>query len=74
MRSSRLNSTSGDASDANYRRGPDIYYPVVQFRFLREIGCEFGQGYLFSAAVPADEMESLLADAQPTGGVAVAGL
>jgi predicted signal transduction protein with EAL and GGDEF domain len=31
-----------------------------QLRFLREIGCEFGQGHLFSAAVPAEEMEPLL--------------
>lgn len=31
-----------------------------QLRFLQEIGCEFGQGYLFSPAVPAEEMERLL--------------
>jgi EAL domain-containing protein (putative c-di-GMP-specific phosphodiesterase class I) len=34
----------------------------AQLRFLRGIGCELGQGYLFSAAVPAEEMEPLLAE------------
>jgi diguanylate cyclase (GGDEF)-like protein len=37
-----------------------------QLRFLRAIGCEFGQGYLFSRAVPVDELESLLAEAHAT--------
>ena len=38
-----------------------------QLRFLKRIGCEFGQGYLFSAAVPAAEMEPLLAVADAAG-------
>jgi diguanylate cyclase (GGDEF)-like protein/PAS domain S-box-containing protein len=31
-----------------------------EFRFLREIGCERGQGFLFSRPVPADEIPPLL--------------
>ena len=31
-----------------------------QLETLREIGCEFAQGYLFSKPAPADEMEKLL--------------
>ena len=33
----------------------------AQFERLRLLHCEFGQGYLFSPAVPADEVEALLA-------------
>ena len=33
----------------------------AQFERLRFLGCEFGQGYLFSPAVPVDEVETLLA-------------
>ncbi len=33
----------------------------AQFERLRLLRCEFGQGYLFSPAVPADEVEALLA-------------
>jgi len=33
----------------------------LQLRFLREIGCEYGQGYLFRRAVPADAVPDLLA-------------
>ena len=29
---------------------------------LRELGCDFGQGYLFSAAVPVARFEELLSD------------
>jgi diguanylate cyclase (GGDEF)-like protein len=32
-----------------------------QFRRLRSLGCELGQGFLFSAAVPADDVPRLLA-------------
>jgi EAL domain-containing protein (putative c-di-GMP-specific phosphodiesterase class I) len=32
-----------------------------QRRFLKDIGCEIGQGFLFSAPAPAREMESILA-------------
>jgi EAL domain-containing protein (putative c-di-GMP-specific phosphodiesterase class I) len=32
-----------------------------ELRFLREVGCERGQGFLFSRPVPADEIPSLLA-------------
>jgi EAL domain-containing protein (putative c-di-GMP-specific phosphodiesterase class I) len=32
----------------------------LQLRFLREIGCEFGQGYLFRRAVTAQEVPYLL--------------
>ena len=32
---------------------------------LATAGCDYGQGYLFSQAVPADEFEQLLAPAQP---------
>jgi diguanylate cyclase len=39
-----------------------------QLRFLKGIGCELGQGYLFSAAVPADHMEPLLVEARPRPG------
>ena len=33
----------------------------AQFERLRFLGCELGQGYLFSPAVPVDEVEALLA-------------
>lgn len=29
---------------------------------LRELGCEFGQGYLFSRPLPADQIEKMIAD------------
>jgi len=32
-----------------------------QLRLLRELGCEYAQGFLFSRAVPAEEAERLLA-------------
>ena len=31
-----------------------------QFDFLKEVGCEVAQGYLFSEPVPADQLEGLL--------------
>lgn len=31
-----------------------------QLTLLRKIGCDFGQGYLFSPPVPAEEFEALL--------------
>ena len=31
-----------------------------QLRFLREMGCDYAQGYLFSEAVPMDQFEALL--------------
>ena len=34
-----------------------------QLRFLNNIGCELGQGYLFSPAVPIQEIEAMLAPA-----------
>lgn len=33
---------------------------VEQFRLLRELGCDYGQGYLFSRPLPGAEMETLL--------------
>jgi EAL domain-containing protein (putative c-di-GMP-specific phosphodiesterase class I) len=40
----------------------------AQFERLRLLRCEFGQGYLFSPAVPADEVEALLARVPPNWG------
>lgn len=37
----------------------------VQQQFLRVAGCHFLQGYLFSRAVPADEIDALLRDGWP---------
>jgi EAL domain-containing protein (putative c-di-GMP-specific phosphodiesterase class I) len=34
----------------------------AQGQLLREIGCDFGQGFLYSKALPVGEFESLLAD------------
>ena len=34
-----------------------------QVRKLRSLGCEYGQGYLFSKAVPGDESADLIAGA-----------
>jgi diguanylate cyclase (GGDEF)-like protein/PAS domain S-box-containing protein len=34
-----------------------------QLEYLRHLGCEFGQGYLFSPAVPPEEVKGLLAQA-----------
>jgi EAL domain-containing protein (putative c-di-GMP-specific phosphodiesterase class I) len=31
-----------------------------QLRRLRRLGCELGQGFLFSPAVPAHEVESII--------------
>ncbi|MCP4470846.1 MAG: EAL domain-containing protein [Gammaproteobacteria bacterium] len=39
----------------------------AQDQLLREFGCDFGQGYLYSKAVPAAEFESLLATTSLTG-------
>ncbi|MDJ0386525.1 EAL domain-containing protein [Roseomonas sp. E05] len=36
-----------------------------QQRLLRELGCQYGQGYLFGAAMPCPEAASLLARNQP---------
>ncbi len=33
-----------------------------QFRFLKEIGCDYAQGYLFSRPVPFDEFQSLIGE------------
>ena len=35
---------------------------IHQLHQLRILGCEFGQGYLFSRPVPVDEVEKILAD------------
>jgi diguanylate cyclase (GGDEF)-like protein len=35
----------------------------AQLQFLQGIGCELGQGYLFSRAVPVEEIEPLLTEA-----------
>ena len=32
----------------------------AQFSRLRRLGCELGQGYLFSAAVPNDEVDAMV--------------
>jgi diguanylate cyclase len=37
-----------------------------QLRHLRSLGCEFGQGYLFSPALEAGEMRSLLEAWRPS--------
>jgi len=39
----------------------------TQDQLLREIGCDFGQGFLYSKALPAAEFESLLAAGPLTG-------
>ncbi len=31
-----------------------------QFSRLRRLGCELGQGYLFSAAIPNDEVAAMV--------------
>ncbi len=33
-----------------------------QFRLLREMGCDIGQGFLFSSAIPAEEFAQLVQD------------
>lgn len=33
---------------------------IEQYRFLRNLGCDYGQGYYFSRPVPANEIEHLL--------------
>lgn len=35
---------------------------IHQFRYLRMLGCDYGQGYLFSRPMPADEVERFLAN------------
>jgi EAL domain-containing protein (putative c-di-GMP-specific phosphodiesterase class I) len=37
-----------------------------QLERLREMGCEFGQGFLFAAPLDADEMAQLLRSRQPS--------
>jgi EAL domain-containing protein (putative c-di-GMP-specific phosphodiesterase class I) len=43
---------------------------VNQFERLQELGCELGQGFLFSRAVPADDVTGLLTSAREAEGVA----
>jgi EAL domain-containing protein (putative c-di-GMP-specific phosphodiesterase class I) len=48
-----------------------------QFRILRQLGCRFGQGYLFSRPVPAEKMSEMLRLPgrilpEPAGGVVAA--
>lgn len=38
---------------------------IHQFHQLRILGCEYGQGFLFSKALPVAEIERLLADENP---------
>ena len=33
---------------------------VEQYRLLREMGCRYGQGYLFARPMPADDVSALL--------------
>ena len=40
----------------------------AQLAFLREHGCRYGQGYLFSRPVPAEELEALLREERRFGG------
>ena len=40
---------------------------VEQMRFLRELGCDQLQGYLFSQAVPAAEFEAMLREGKRLG-------
>ena len=40
----------------------------AQRRFLIELGCGLGQGFLFSRAVPADEITSLLGSPEAASG------
>jgi EAL domain-containing protein (putative c-di-GMP-specific phosphodiesterase class I) len=39
-----------------------------QSDLLKEMGCDYGQGYLFSKAVPAAEFEAILARSGETEG------
>ncbi len=40
-----------------------------QFHSLRGLGCEYGQGYLFSRPLPSDDIEELLDDANRWSGM-----
>ncbi|WP_407343667.1 EAL domain-containing protein [Pengzhenrongella phosphoraccumulans] len=40
---------------------------IEQLAFLRDVGCASGQGFLFTAAVPADQVPGLLGRALGTG-------
>ena len=44
---------SPDGSRVTYLKGKDV-------NFLAGIGCRFGQGYLFSQALPPDDFEQML--------------
>ena len=37
---------------------------LEQYRLLREIGCDYGQGYLFSPAVPAEVLQEMIVQKQ----------
>jgi EAL domain-containing protein (putative c-di-GMP-specific phosphodiesterase class I) len=36
-----------------------------QLRLLKDMGCRYGQGYLFSRPLPAAQMEQILASPEP---------
>ena len=57
---------------------PIYYQPIVdlatgsQLRRLRTLGCEYGQGFLFSEPLSCEETQALLTSWSP-GGVAAQG-
>ena len=45
-----------------------------QLRLLRELGCDWAQGYYFAQPMPADEFAELVSNRRNTGQIAFPGL
>jgi diguanylate cyclase (GGDEF)-like protein len=62
-----VRATIGLASSLGMQTTAEGVETRAQLEFLREHGCRYGQGYLFSEAVPAAEFEAMLREERRLG-------